>query len=191
MTTFSYTPYHRHYTGSDALLFLQGEMTDAKGRMIDDYLNFSADKWEECHDHIQWAFPSNISSAFNPNAPIVGDMVKFGQKVYNDTQALSNLTKLTFEYLRSIGFVGNTLAESDTKFVFDWDSPLGKNLITYNNHNYRRISRLLNCWAYVNQSVALILLGYFLEIYETTLHNHTIITQTTLLYWTKAATRNL
>ena len=68
------------YGTAEAVAFLNGTAPDAIGRTIEDYLAFDMDKWEECHNHVQWAFPNNEASMFNPNAPVV-DMQDFANQL--------------------------------------------------------------------------------------------------------------
>lgn len=83
------------------IAFLRGLGPDANGRMLAEYLAWSPEKWESCHDHMQWAFPTCTKSAFNPNAPIVPDDFVF----YGESDVVPNLEVLVTQYLNSLGIV--------------------------------------------------------------------------------------
>lgn len=131
-----------------ALAFLSGAASDDQGRMVSDYLAFSPEKWEECHNHIQWAFPSSIPSEFNPGAPVidykamVGALYDSSERELRDGPAetvMNNLVALTHRYLESIGI---TIDAQSGQCVVDvnhaiWQGP---------DHNHRRLTRLILLW---------------------------------------------
>ena len=57
--------------------FLVEEKKDHKGRSFKDYLSFSPSQFEEEHDFIQWAFPTDQKSSFNSQSETLtrGDAV--------------------------------------------------------------------------------------------------------------------
>jgi len=134
------------YGTQDAINFLLGNGTDGKGRTIQDYFKFSKERWEECHDHIQWAFPTDIPSAFNANAPIIDreelDLwLVSASAAYDDDESQDyetlrdNLRALLKRYYNSIGF--NIGYPVDTSFNNIFDNP--------DNHNFRRLTRVMRC----------------------------------------------
>lgn len=46
---------------------------DNKGRRLDDILSWSDEEWENCHDYIQWVFPTKEKSEYNIEAPVLDD----------------------------------------------------------------------------------------------------------------------
>lgn len=136
-----------NYGTQDAIKFLTGTGTDSKGRTIQDYLQFSPERWEECHDHIQWAFPTDIPSAFNPNAPIINqermiELVYFSGDYSKPNSIHSNIKALLTAYLNSVGFNWD---ENDYKVV-NFPVDISKNnIFTPNNHNFRRLTRIIRC----------------------------------------------
>lgn len=181
------------YGTAEALAFLHGTGSDAAGRTVDDYLQFDADTWEQCHDHIQWAFPSNIASEFNLNAPVV-DMEDFSSKL--NIHGYHNVKDLLANYLTSLGFFEDNMgwhANLSHERAKIWLSP--------NNHNYRRITRVLNLLHWIDEDLALDLLNEFLSVatdrsdviwtYDTKSNPVYTIDIKTVIYWTKAATGNL
>ncbi len=160
-----------------AIDFLSGKGTDHVGRTVDDYLKFTGSEWEDCHDHIQWAFPSHISSEYNPYAPVV-DMVALCSSSANYR---NTLYRLMDSYMNSIGFVkmdghiGWTYVGSDN------------NWITPYNHNFLRITRFLNLLHYFDAELAAVQFMEFVKLART----YDCIDRETVLYWVDAATGNL
>ena len=171
------------YGTAEALAFVNGTGVDATGRTIEDYFNFDADKWEECHNHVQWAFPSHIPSRFNPDAPVV-DMADFANGL--SVQGHKNINRLLDAYLASLGFTG---------YRFDPSSPRNAIWLTPYNHNYQRISRILNLLAWIDPELALALLNEFLTAAQSVANQYVqnergvapFITVETVVYWSKAA----
>lgn len=127
-----------------AIDFINGNATDHVGRTVSTYVEFDADKWEECHDHIQWAFPSNIPSNFNPYAPVV-DLEEF--KAGLNESGWEHIRIFTIIYMDSLGIdVQRGNAYNDNELIRSWS-------IT-GNHNHRRITRLLNLWHVLDSEVA-------------------------------------
>lgn len=123
----------------DILAFFNGTGTDAKGRTYLDYMAFSKEKWEECHDHIQWAFPTKTKSDFNPNAPLIPDDVT----VIIDDGATDGIIHLMYRYLASLEIYNHPtdgwyidVAAYRQRGLF-WIRP--------GDHNMRRITRLFEC----------------------------------------------
>ena len=139
-----------------ALAFLSGGSPDREGRYIDEYLTFSPERWEECHNHIQWAFPSSVPSLFNPNAPVI-DFNEFINHTYVDGFPVSghtediyvNLGQLIQDYMESIG-VGVTdagsvyLMETEHPERLDWSED-------ERDHNHRRLTRLFMLWHHLRE----------------------------------------
>ena len=55
----------------DIVDFYRGSGTDHRGRTIDQLWTFDQDELEGVHDFIQWLFPTDRPSAFNPWAPVL------------------------------------------------------------------------------------------------------------------------
>lgn len=131
------------YGTTDAINFLLGIGTDQKGRTVHDYYTFTPEKWEECHDHIQWAFPTDIPSQFNDNAPVISiDAIEMG--LFNGLNSKqmetihTNITTLYMKYFSSIGF--------DPK-LFPGQYVSDNDIRTPDNHNFRRLSRVMRSMA--------------------------------------------
>ncbi len=174
----------RTFGTDDALAFVEGRGVDAAGRTIEDYFQFDAAKWEECHNHVQWAFPSHIMSRFNPEAPVV-DMEDFTNRL--SVQGHANIKRLMADYLKSLEFFEDGAGWHAPKTDSHWMTPY--------NHNYQRISRLLNLLSWIDPDLAVNLLNEFLYVAEqlapwTEKQNNVripFITVETVVYWSKAA----
>lgn len=137
-----------------AIAFLAGTSTDAAGRFVSEYLTFTPEQWEECHNHVQWAFPSSIPSDFNPHAPVI-DWKEFIRVLgYNGRdplpsqasyQVFENIRNLMMDYFRSIAIVPNG---SEASFVTDHPERLAW-LMNPGDHNHRRITRVMMLWNYI------------------------------------------
>lgn len=180
----------KQYGTTDALLFLDGKGMDGNGRYISEYFDFDRDKWEDCHNHVQWAFPSHIASRFNINAPVVHDMDAFALEM--TINASNNAQRLMEAYLDSLGFVMG----SDDYYRFDPTSERNKIWLTPFNHNYQRISRLLNFLYHTDIDMCHHVFGEFLRAAELAKdwvevdafnRRAPVITAETLLFWSKAA----
>lgn len=127
------------YGTTEAAQFLLGVGTDAAGRKVQDYFSFTQERWEECHNHIQWAFPSDIPSDFNPEAPLVDfESEEWKQLAHEDSIATGVVWMLINYYMASIGVAINV----EDKFVQvsgHWND-IWRNY----DHNYRRITRILH-----------------------------------------------
>lgn len=188
--TININPLDQEYGTEDALAFLEGHGLDGAGRNIREYFLFDMDKWEECHNHVQWAFPSHIPSRFNFAAPVV-NMEEFSEKL--SPQGHVNVFRLMTSYLESLGF---THDKAGWHACMDWNNERVQTWVTPYNHNYQRISRLLNLLSWLNPDLALELLGEFLNVAEEvatwTAEDHMkrpvpFITTATVVYWSKAA----
>ncbi len=124
------------YGTQDAINFLLGKGCDGRGRHIEDYFKFSSERWEECHDHIQWAFPSDIPSQFNLNAPVINkdELFDFGADCGIEVKIaiFDNMNRLLEDYLLSIGFDHKMYRPIESTYIF-----------TPDNHNFRRLTRAI------------------------------------------------
>lgn len=122
--------------------FYRGEGKDIEGRTLNDIWAWDNGKKERQHDYIQWLFPLKVSSAFNKKAPLLNDPSLFN-KLRNDLEVVKNLKK-SFEVMMK--FYGLTF-DSVTKqisFANDFKERVAE-WATPDNHNFRRITRILTC----------------------------------------------
>lgn len=103
--------------------FYMGTNPDSSGRLLSEYLEWSDEELEKCHDWVQWAFPIPERSLFNPTAPLLSpdDIL-----IFRDSEIIQeNLSKMFerfFEFAR--------------KTSGSWEK---------HDHNHLRISRVLRC----------------------------------------------
>lgn len=110
----------------DLYTFLSGDAPDAKGRYYNGILQQSDEWLEHCHDYIQEIFPTDEPSMFVLHAPIVTieDANKWSQNIF-----IRQNMKYALE--RMIKFYSTT-----NRFgKYFW--------VEKQNHNYRRVSRIL------------------------------------------------
>lgn len=162
--------------------FYSGQSPDAAGRMIDTILCWDDSKLEEVHDYIQWLFPLQEKSDYNPLAPIINEEEI---KTFQNNDNLKE--KLTESFARLLNFYGFGFNESEDQHIVicsDNFQHQSRNWLTKYNHNHLRITRILKC---------LSLLGLkdyasaFMKVLEVVYDEYPQIVGTeTLSYWRKA-----
>lgn len=53
------------------MAFYLGKEADSQGRTIEEIWEWDHEDLEDTHDYIQWLFPLQERSAFNPDAPVL------------------------------------------------------------------------------------------------------------------------
>ena len=101
--------------------FLKGTGKDNNGRSLEEILNWSDARLESSHDTIQWLFPNIDPSRFNPDAP--------------------KLTTAEIEAMKTPEVQQGVLKTYD-RFTEFYNKP---HWLRPNNHNYRRLTRILKC----------------------------------------------
>jgi hypothetical protein len=116
--------------------FYLGKEPNPDGYMIEDILmNWTDEQLEECHSHIQWLFPLDEPSQYNPDAPI---MTAEDMEAFRDQPELRSDVYATF--LRMMGFYGLTAYGEEVHIV---DVDRVKEWAWEFNHNFLRITRIL------------------------------------------------
>ena len=111
-----------------ALNFLSMKEPDDRGRFAYEYLNFDHDEMEQCHGWVQWAFPIDTHSNYNPLAPIIDN-------TFLHTESSNIISaKLLQQFMKFIG-LDSYLDFNPQRFFEAIDGPY--------NHNILRISRVL------------------------------------------------
>jgi len=123
-------------TGSrTAVDFLRGTGPSASGYTLDQILLWDNGSWESEHDFIQWVFPTDQPSRFNPEAPVLdGEAIAI---LREDPNCQENLSRGLERFL---GFLGLTRGPDGLTFEGK-PGPLWQ----HQNHNWLRISRCLRC----------------------------------------------
>ena len=158
-----------------ALAFLSGSSPDREGRYVTEYFHFTPERWEECHNHIQWAFPSSVPSMFNLNAPVI-DFNEFLSHTYVDGSPVSSYTEYVYialgeligQYMNSIG-IGVTdrgsffvTAQTHPERLAWLDNP--------NDHNHRRLTRLFMLWHHLQVPLKAFSCNKFVTHFEALYH---------------------
>jgi hypothetical protein len=124
------------------ILFYEGQLPNAAWK-IEDIWNFNDDELEGYHTYIQWLFPLTEPSAINFAAPILDDDVISRFRESPDLQK-----RLMISFKLMLKFYGFEIDESNQTIhiVKSSDYEVKKNnWISYKNHNYLRITRILTC----------------------------------------------
>lgn len=164
----------------DFINFLIGTGHDGRGRTLADYMAFDAAKWEACHDHIQWAFPTKTKSAYNPNAPVVPEDFTF-EPDYRVKQAILDLM---VNYFKSLGITiqSATNGRNFVSFVHDGDTDFW---IVSADHNMKRLTRLIECLGIFDMEAIQRDLVEFL-LYDFAMEYEACIPHSTVVYWLAA-----
>lgn len=126
---------------SSAILeFYYGYGRDQSGRTLRDILNFSDHDLEYSHDYIQWLFPTITASAFNPSASTLtsADISEFNSNPILQQNLLCSFVRM----LRFYGMVYRRDGSIHLRPDFE-TSENGQNWLTSGNHNFLRITRIL------------------------------------------------
>jgi hypothetical protein len=157
-----------------ALDFLSGLVPDTKGRYVSNYKNLTPFGWELNHDVIQWAFPTRTVSEYNPTAPVLPEVFNFTAEHQN------TVIELMVAYLASLGietfYAGKVLSfeYGNKPEVIAW--------LRYGNHNYKRLTRLIECLGLFQLKTEQTALAEFL-IYNLAIKYGEFISTDTVVYW--------
>jgi hypothetical protein len=122
---------------SQLLNFYRLEGRDTEGRTLDEVWRWTDEEFEQCHDFIQWMFPLDEPSAFNPDAPLVSAKDRAAFREEPQLQAAMRQSLAVF-----LAFLGLEIAD-------DGQVDRGKNferrlaVWKHPNHNWLRITRTL------------------------------------------------
>jgi hypothetical protein len=116
--------------------FYRGAGTDNRGRTLADIWAYSDEEMEDVHDFIQWIFPLEEPSQFNPEAPLLspGDIAEFRA----DPSMRANLLRSLELFLAFVG-----LEYRDGRVSEAQDFERKRDVWRYPNHNWLRITRVL------------------------------------------------
>lgn len=158
--------------------FYRQDKPDSEGRMLREYWAYDDQTMEYRHDFIQWMFPLEEPSAFNPDAPLVTEQDK---REFRQDSLLQN--SLRRSLARFLVFLGLEMTK-------DGSVRKGPNFVQRSavwiapNHNWLRITRLLR---------SLRLLGLEVEarqVWKCLQHLHEVerfVSEESFEYWHDAA----
>jgi hypothetical protein len=147
--------------------FYLNQIPNDEGRFIEDIWLYTNDQLESSHTYIQWLFPNKEPSFINRNAPLLDDqrIMKF-----RSSPILLNRVDASFQIMMSF-------------FDIDNNHPW---FLTKNNHNFLRITRILNTLvAFGMQKQADRLFARLIQIYWAA-DNNRLICPITMEYWRQA-----
>jgi hypothetical protein len=116
--------------------FYRGGANDVEGRALAGYWAFSDVQMESLHDFIQWMFPLEEPSGFNPNAPI---LTRADREAFRADPALRANVLKSFD--RFLAFLGLTRGPDGIVPAEDFEPKRWR--FTEPNHNWLRITRVL------------------------------------------------
>jgi len=121
---------------SQLIEFYRGTSSDARGRNLERIWAYSDNEMEDHHDFIQWLFPLQEPSQFNPNAPVLSDE---DIRIFRENASLRENLARSFE--RFLSFLG--LARDEKRIGPGPDYERRSGVFTSPNHNWLRITRVL------------------------------------------------
>lgn len=130
--------FKKKYTQEQLINFYKNEIPNINNMFLTDMWNLSEKDKEAKHDYIQWMFPTKEKSDFNRRAPVLESI---DIEVMKDSKmVMSNMRKSVYVFLDFLGF---TLNEDNNICIQEEFETKSKNWLRPNNHNFKRISRLL------------------------------------------------
>ena len=122
--------------------FYRGVGGDAANRRFDDVLGRDFEWLERTHDYIQWLFPLDVSSAFNPDAPLL--TAEDRREFAASPELAANLNRA---FRRMLDFYGFVVAGTRPRLQLARGDSFERRRLTWltaGNHNLLRISRILS-----------------------------------------------
>ena len=160
----------------DFVEFYSNEKKNANGVSIGMILQYDDALREEVHNFIQWLFPIDSWSAYEPKAPIVNYLIKYAfknNKLLRDTQIKAFIFMLDHFGLQ---YVGDEIEKGE---LFE----SRKKRLRSGNHNLRRITRILRSLYLLDQKTLALKFFKFLTELKS---DEVYITLDTYQYWDNA-----
>lgn len=127
--------------------FYQGEGADDRGRTLDTILSWDDGRLEAVHDYIQWLFPLDEPSRFNPSAPL---LTTPDRAAFRDPELAANLRRALDRMLAFYGFTLD-LPPPRIKRSSRW-SERSAVWLHAGNHNLLRLTRIIRSLALLGQT---------------------------------------
>lgn len=165
--------------------FYLGKHPDDKGRYINEIHSWNYDQLEYIHDYIQWLFPLKEMSGANPRAPVL-DEAQINE--FRSNAALRTQMIKSFKIMLS--FYGLQIEANDKAIRLSRSPEYSERRLvwlTYRNHNYLRITRILTSLCLLGlEEYALAFLNVLDQIYK---EEKGKIGGATYTYWAQAIER--
>ena len=163
------------------LRFYRGEGVDEVGRRIADVWRYSVDELEGVHDYIQWLFPLDERSAFNPHAPLLD--AETAAQFRRDATLRANVERSLGVML---GFYGLTISSDRITRAANF-AERSREWLRPGNHNFLRLTRMLRSLSLLgHEARAEALLECLDSVYR---ERPTVIGSNTIGYWRRAVER--
>ena len=160
------------------LRFYRGEGTDDVGRRIGEIWSYSRDELEVVHDYIQWLFPLEERSAFNPGAPLL-DAATIAE--FRRDASLRENVQRSLELM--LGFYGFRTAGEHIVRAPDF-AERSRVWLSPGNHNFLRLTRILKSLSLLGHDAsAESLLECLEELYR---ERPSVIGSNTVGFWRRA-----
>jgi len=125
---------------SRIVAFYKGQNVHPLQYTIEEMWTWEGRRVETIHNFIQWLFPLNVASANSFKAPILTE--EDIQQFKTDAEIRGRLMQSLRMMLKYYGF---TFAKEGSQIVKAKDFEARSGWLYPSNHNYLRISRILNC----------------------------------------------
>lgn len=157
----------------DLILFFENTHPNYDGKYLHDIRNWSDLQLEENHRFIQWMFPNREASTFNSDAPLLDD---------ETVEAFRSRNDLKYEVSQNLERMISFYQLNDESGDRPW-------WVTKGNHNYLRITRILNSlreFEMFDEAT-----DFFDKLANVYFNNRGFIGRTTFDFWEKAYTGEL
>jgi hypothetical protein len=176
-------------SAEDIVRYYRGEVRDGSGRSLAEVQEWPDDSLERVHDFIQWMFPLEERSAFNPDAPVLNSAA------IEQFRSSPNLrAKLHVSFERMLAFYGFEILDGPRmRIVPSATFPRrSSEWVTPGNHNYLRITRILKSLSTLGlEEEASRFFECLSEIYDSQDRRRRPIPLETLQYWKAAIAKNI
>ena len=169
------------YSSHALIDFYCGTGTDHRGRRFEQLLEMDDLQLERTHDYIQWVFPAVTASRFNPEAPTLDPAAAL--KLRFDPVARQRLHAALERMLAVYGLKLDDSDPDDPEVTTPRDFPRhAQTWLTPENHNYRRLTRILESLCVLGHRIHAVAL--FRCLHHLDLNGYgAVIGDRTLAYW--------
>lgn len=131
-----------NYELQELIAFYKGHIVNPEHLYIKDMWDMDFEQLEENHSYIQWLFPLKLRSRYNPYAPVLSPIQV--KSLIQDIEIQAAMFKSLKVMLEFYGFKMMITGDGiDISFAEDFEER-SKVWLRPCNHNFKRISRILN-----------------------------------------------